>query len=208
MKRPEAPVLEPGRRYLLEVVLRTVGVGNLFTEGTADSNQVWIELIARQGDRIIGHSGSMDEQGKVDPWAYFVNAYVLDHQAERIDRRNAQDILTPLYNHQIPPGAADVVHYALDLPEDITGPPTLVEQPLHLVQSVELCLVVEALTILRPDRPRKSIAAFPLAQRCGADPQLCRCQSDFQVIRHGPGFFRYFSTFVQCKVRQHIRPIS
>jgi tetratricopeptide (TPR) repeat protein len=120
--RPEVPMLKPGRRYLLEVVLRTVGMGHLFTEGTADSNQVWVELIARQGERVIGHSGKMDEKGEVDPWAYFLNAYVLDHQAERIDRRNAQDILTPLYNHQIPPGAADVVHYALDLPADLTGP--------------------------------------------------------------------------------------
>ncbi len=120
--RPEVPVLEPGRRYLLEVVVRTVGMGHLFTEGTADSNQVWIELIARQGERIIGHSGAMGDEGEVDPWAYFLNAYVLDQQGKRIDRRNAQDILTPLYNHQIPPGAADVVHYALDLPADISGP--------------------------------------------------------------------------------------
>jgi tetratricopeptide (TPR) repeat protein len=119
--RPVAPVLEPGQRYLFEIVLRTIGMGHAFTEGTADSNQVWIELIVRAGDRIIAHSGAMDETGRVDPWAYFLNAYVLDHQAGRIDRRNAQDILTPLYNHQIPPGAADVVHYALDLPLDITG---------------------------------------------------------------------------------------
>jgi tetratricopeptide (TPR) repeat protein len=120
--RPEMPLLEPGRRYLLEVVVRNVGVGHLFTEGTADSNQVWIEVIARTGERIIGHSGAMDGSGRVDPWAYFLNTYVLDAQGARIDRRNAQDILTPLYDHQIPPGAADVVHFALDVPPDITGP--------------------------------------------------------------------------------------
>ncbi len=28
----------------------------------------------------------------------------------------------PLYNHQIPPGAADVVHYRLDVPADVSGP--------------------------------------------------------------------------------------
>ena len=39
---------------------------------------------------------------------------MLDRDGNRIDRRNPQDIFTPLYNHQIPPGAADVVHYALE----------------------------------------------------------------------------------------------
>jgi tetratricopeptide (TPR) repeat protein len=32
-----------------------------------------------------------------------------------------QDIFVPLYNHQIPPGAADVVHYRLEVPPEATG---------------------------------------------------------------------------------------
>lgn len=59
--------------------------------------------------------------GTVDPWSHFVNAYVLDREGNRIDRRNAQDIFVPLYNHQIPPGAADVVHYKLTVPADATA---------------------------------------------------------------------------------------
>src|SRR5260370_41200830 len=35
-------------------------------------------------------------------------------------RRNPQDIFTPLYNHQIPPGAAQVAHYELVLPQVLT----------------------------------------------------------------------------------------
>ena len=123
--RPTLPTLEPGRRYLVEVVLRTTGVGHHLTEGTADSNQLWVELLARSGDRIIGHSGAMDASGKVDPWSYFSNSYVLDRNGRRIDRRNGQDIFVALYNHQIPPGAAAVVHYQLDIPADIDNPVTL-----------------------------------------------------------------------------------
>jgi len=59
-----------------------------------------------------------------------VNAYVLDRDGNRIDRRNAQDIFVPLYNHQIPPGAADVVHYRLSVPDDVRGPITL-DAALH-----------------------------------------------------------------------------
>jgi tetratricopeptide (TPR) repeat protein len=44
---------------------------------------------------------------------------MLDKDGNRIDRRNAQDIFTPLYNNQIPPGAGFVVHYAFTVPEDL-----------------------------------------------------------------------------------------
>ena len=42
---------------------------------------------------------------------------MLDRDGNRIDRRNPQDIFVPLYNKQIPPGAGQVVHFGLDVPE-------------------------------------------------------------------------------------------
>jgi tetratricopeptide (TPR) repeat protein len=120
--RPELPELVPGKRYLLEIVLRTTGVGHLLTQGTSDSNELWVDVTVTAGDRVIGRSGSRNEAGEVDPWSYFVNAYVLDKDGNRIDRRNAQDIFVALYNHQIPPGATAVVHYLLQVPENIRGP--------------------------------------------------------------------------------------
>ncbi len=74
---------------------------------------------------MIGRSGGQDEGGAVDPWSHFVNVYMLDRDGNRIDRRNPQDIFTPLYNHQIPPGAADVVHYGLEVPADVDEPITV-----------------------------------------------------------------------------------
>jgi tetratricopeptide (TPR) repeat protein len=123
--RPSLPALEPGKRYLLEVVVRTTGVGHHLTQGTADSNELWLDITATADGRVIGRSGGLDDAGAVDPWSYFVNSYVLDSNGNRIDRRNGQDIFVALYNHQIPPGAATVVHYQLDLPADIEGPVTL-----------------------------------------------------------------------------------
>ena len=120
--RPSFPELVPGNRYLLEIVIRTTGVGHHLTQGTADSNELWLDVSARAGGKLIGRSGSLDGQGGVDPWSYFVNAYVLDGQGRRIDRRNGQDIFVALYNHQIPPGAATVVHYLLEIPADAQGP--------------------------------------------------------------------------------------
>jgi tetratricopeptide (TPR) repeat protein len=120
--RPSLPELVPGNRYLLEIVIRTTGVGHHLTQGTADSNELWLDVTATAGGKLLGRSGSLDEQGAVDPWSYFVNSYVLDGQGKRIDRRNGQDIFVALYNHQIPPGAATVVHYLLEVPLDAQGP--------------------------------------------------------------------------------------
>jgi tetratricopeptide (TPR) repeat protein len=122
---PEVPALQPGASYLLETVVRTVRIGHFFTQGTADSNEVWLDVTVSSGDRVIGRSGGQAPDGQVDPWSHFVNAFVLDRAGNRIDRRNAQDIFVPLYDHQIPPGAADVVHYLLRVPGDATEPITV-----------------------------------------------------------------------------------
>jgi len=127
---PVIPALEPGAEYLLEAVIRTVKLGHLLTQGTADSNELWLELVVRDGDRVVGCSGGRASDGRVDEWSHFVNAFVLDRKGNRIARRNAEDIFIPLYNHQIPPGAADSVHYRLKVPDDVSGPLT-VQARLH-----------------------------------------------------------------------------
>ena len=123
--RPRLPALRPQQNYVFDIVLRTLTLGHLFTEGTADSNQVWLEVTASAGGRLLGKSGGMAADGVVDPWSHFVNAYVLDRDGNRIDRRNAEDIFTPLYNHQIPPGAASTAHFSLRTPADLAEPLTL-----------------------------------------------------------------------------------
>src|SRR5207245_1299857 len=103
----------------------TLNMGHVFPQGTADSNEIWVDFTALAGDRMIGRSGAMsgpDDSGKVDEWTHFVNVYMLDRNGNRIDRRNPQDIFTPLYNNQIPPGAADTVHYAFTVPPHLKGP--------------------------------------------------------------------------------------
>ena len=120
--RPEAPVLQPGGKYLVEVVVRTLNIGHLFSQGTVDSNEIWVELAARADGKVIGHSGGLDADGHVDPYSHFINVYMLDRNGNRIDRRNPQDIFVPLYNKQIPPGAGQVVHFALEVPPGIAGP--------------------------------------------------------------------------------------
>lgn len=121
--RPEVPTLTPGESYLLETVIRTVKMGHHFTQGTMDSNEVWMDVTVTSGDRVIGRSGGREpRRNETDRWSHFVNAFVIDRHGNRINRRNPQDIFVPLYNNQIPPGAGMTVHYLLDLPEDVSEP--------------------------------------------------------------------------------------
>jgi len=125
--RPAVPTLAPGGRYLLESVIRTLKLGHPFTQGTADSNEIWLDVTVTSGGRVIGRSGGLDPAAgrEVDRWAHFVNVFMLDRDGNRINRRNPQDIFVPLYNHQIPPGAAWTVHYALDLPASVASSVTV-----------------------------------------------------------------------------------
>src|SRR5262245_6832776 len=130
--RPNLPKLKPGQSYTVEVVLRTLNLGHTFPQGTADSNEIWVDFRATTGGKEIARSGALkkpgtdqdsgDDTGEVDRWSHFTNVWMLDRHGNRIDRRNPQDIFTPLYDHQIPPGAANVVHYRLDVPPDAKGP--------------------------------------------------------------------------------------
>ena len=121
--------LEPGKTYLLEVVIRTLTLGHEFTQGTADSNEVWLDVEAQLAGKTLGRCGGQEDQNRsVDPWSHFVNAFVIDRNGDRINRRNAEDIFVALYNHQIPPGAADVVHYRFTVPEDATERLTVTAQ--------------------------------------------------------------------------------
>ena len=123
---PERPTLVPGERYLLEAVVRTLRIGHALTQGTADSNEIWLDVTLTDGaGRIVGRSGGMDASRSVDPWSRFFNVFMLDREGHRIDRRNPQDIFTPLYDHQIPPGAGDVTHLAFTVPPEAVSSITI-----------------------------------------------------------------------------------
>lgn len=125
------PVLAPGSTARVDVVVRTRAIGHAFPGGTLDSFDIWLELQARDADgRIVYWSGKVDEnpdgtKGPVEPGAHFYRAYLLDGEGNPIDKRNAWQGRTVFYVRAIPPGAADVAHYRIKIPEDARGPLTL-----------------------------------------------------------------------------------
>ncbi len=121
------PVLKPGSTVRLDVVVRTRKIGHFFPGGTVDAFDVWLELVGRDADgRTIFWSGQVADEGRgpVEPGAHFYRSYQLDAHGNPIDKRNAWQTRSLLYVRLIPPGAADVAHYRVTIPEDAKGPLT------------------------------------------------------------------------------------
>ena len=119
------PTLTPGSSARVDVVVRTKRVGHVFPSGTVDAFDVWVELRAEDAaGRTIFWSGRVEDDGKgdVEKGAHFYRSVMLDANGNRIDKRNAFHARTVLYARLIPPGAADVARFIVEVPEDAEGP--------------------------------------------------------------------------------------
>jgi len=128
---PPAEVLAPldkvpvsvrrGESVLVEVVVRTRKVGHFFPGGTVDAFDVWVEFEAVDDEgRVIRHSGAVADEGRgpVDPAAHLYRSLQLDEHGNPINKRNAWMTRSVAYVRLIPPGAADTVHFRLNIPPD------------------------------------------------------------------------------------------
>jgi hypothetical protein len=110
-----------GDSVRIEVVVRTRKVGHFFPGGTVDAFDVWVELDAvDENGRTIFHSGSVEDGGRgpVEKGAHFYRSLLLDEHGNVINKRNAWAARSLAYVRLIPPGAADTIHYRLQIPED------------------------------------------------------------------------------------------
>ena len=115
--------LQPGHDAQVDVVVRTRKIGHFFPGGTVDSFDVWLELQACDDGKLIFWSGKVEDGGKgaVEPGAHFYRSYQLDGAGNPINKRNAWQARTLLYARLIPPGAADVAHFLVHVPEAAKG---------------------------------------------------------------------------------------
>ncbi len=116
--------LKPGETVKVDVVVRTRKIGHFFPGGTVDAFDVWLELEACDDTgKPIFWSGQVEQNGKgpVEPGAHFYRSYQLDAAGNPIDKRNAWQARSLLYARLIPPGAADVAHYLVQVPASAKG---------------------------------------------------------------------------------------
>ena len=117
-----------GETVSVEVVVRTRRLGHFFPGGTVDAFDCWLELQARDNKgRIVFWSGKLEDDGRgpVEPGAHFYRSLLLDEHGNVINKRNAWAARATMYARLIPPGAADTVHFRLQVPENCGGSITL-----------------------------------------------------------------------------------
>ena len=116
---------QPGSSVRLDVVVRTRKIGHFFPAGTVDAFDVWLEVTGKDATgKTVFLSGDVEDDGKgpVEPGAHFYRSYQLDGAGNPINKRNAWQTRSVLYVRLIPPGAADVAHYRVNIPKDANGP--------------------------------------------------------------------------------------
>jgi cytochrome c-type biogenesis protein CcmH/NrfG len=114
------PAVRRGDTVRVDVVVRTKKVGHFFPGGTVDAFDVWVELQALDDKgQLLFWSGTVEDDGKgpVEPSAHFYRSLMVDERGNAIDKRNAWANRALVYVRLIPPGAADTVHYRLEVPE-------------------------------------------------------------------------------------------
>jgi cytochrome c-type biogenesis protein CcmH/NrfG len=114
------PVVRRGDTVRVDVVVRTKKIGHFFPGGTVDAYDTWLELKATDSKgQTIFWSGMVEDNGKgpVEKGAHFYRSLQIDAHGNPINKRNAWATRSVVYVHLIPPGAADTVHYRLQVPE-------------------------------------------------------------------------------------------
>ena len=110
-----------GDSMRLDVVVRTRKIGHFFPGGTVDAFDVWVELQAVDDHgKTIFWSGEVEDNGTgpVEKGAHFYRSLLLDEHGNPINKRNAWAARSTAYVRLIPPGAADTIHYRLNIPAD------------------------------------------------------------------------------------------
>ena len=119
-------VVRRGDSARIDVVVRTRKVGHFFPGGTVDAPETWVELKAIDDEgQVLFWSGKADDSGPVDPGAHFYRSLQIDEHGNPINKRNAWSTRSVVYVRLIPPGAADTVHYRLNIPQNAGNKITL-----------------------------------------------------------------------------------
>ncbi len=116
------PVLHRGDSVRMDVVVRTRKVGHFFPGGTVDAPDTWLELRAVDDKgQTIFWSGKVEDDGKgpVEQGAHFYRSLQIDEHGNPINKRNAWSTRAVVYVRLIPPGAADTVHFRVNVPQNV-----------------------------------------------------------------------------------------
>jgi hypothetical protein len=115
-----------GESANLSIVVSNVGVGHDFPGGSIDINQAWMAIRAVDAEgQVIYRSGDIDENGYVDPNAYFYHAIAIDRNGKHVWRHDLFNMVGESFRRVIKAGMSDVVTVDFSMPGWAKSPITI-----------------------------------------------------------------------------------
>ena len=136
-----APVAA-GERIVLDVVLRNQRVGHRFPGGVMDAQDAWIEVTVHDArGALLAESGADHEATGADPTAHRLRLLAVGDDGQPLLERQTNRFRAAAYNHTIPPRAAQVIEYALHVPDPLPAgalPLRVTARLRHRTRNLEL----------------------------------------------------------------------
>jgi hypothetical protein len=153
----ESAKVAGGDAIAIDVVVENTRTGHRFPTGTADSNEIWMELEVRDAKgAIVAQSGALDAKDNHDPDAHTFGVLQLDGDGNAATHRDAHRFVAAGWDTTIAPRDAKVIRYALDVPKTAALP-----------------LSVSARVLYRKFTP--DFLAFACASNAASLPPLKKC---------------------------------
>ena len=98
----------------VDALLRARGVGHRFPGGTMDSNEVWLEITARDAaGRVIGRSGGRGRDGALAADTHLVRTQPVDGKGRPLVRRDPQHMRGVAFDAALAPSDPQVVRFEI-----------------------------------------------------------------------------------------------
>jgi hypothetical protein len=98
----------------VHVVVSNEGVGHLFPGGTLDTTQLWLELEVTDAEGHVIAKSTADERGLHG--VHRLGRVVVDADGNDVVAHLTTELHTPLFDHTLAPGHANIGRFALDVP--------------------------------------------------------------------------------------------
>jgi len=110
-----------GDELTVDVVIQNTRAGHSLVPEQRDFYQSWVECIAKnERGEIVFHSGGLDSEGSLDPYAHSYTNRLIDRGGRRIDHHEVWQTRLKTYDNTILPGRSDLVRFRFRVPSGRT----------------------------------------------------------------------------------------
>jgi len=110
--------VSPGETLPVRVVITSNKVGHDFPTGPLDIIQSWVELVVEDDEgRIVYSSGTVGDDGFIEPGSFIFKAEPVDQFGNLIDRHNLWEMVGVRHRRALFPGFSDTASFELICPD-------------------------------------------------------------------------------------------